>query len=186
LKRVDAPGFAPGNLFTTGDPSGGIPATTVDDTIMNAIQEEIVNVVLDAGLTLDQTNVNLSQLLTAINAKVGAGGVQFSQAIVNNQAAPLNITNLLFDSNDIKSVTVDFDLHRQSDTGASELDERGSLLLLFDSVAGNWRAKASSLFDDAAVVFTITAAGQVKYTSSNIAGSNSVGTMRYTIRTIAQ
>jgi len=186
LKRVDGPGATAGNLYTVGNPALSIPATTVGDSEMNAIQEEIVAVVLDSGQTLDQTNVNLSQLLTAINSKVGAGGVQYSQAIVNNQAAPLDITNMLFDSNTIKSVAIDIDLHRQSDTGSSELDEKGTLYAIFDSVAGNWRSSLDSKFDDALVVFTITAAGQMQYTSSDITGSNSVGTMRYTIRTIKQ
>lgn len=186
MKRVDAPGATLTNLFTVGNPSLGVPATTVDDTIMNAIQEEIVAVVLDSGQTLDQTNVNLTQLLTAINSKVAAGGVQDSQAITNNQAAAADITGLLFDSNVTKSAAVEFDIHRQSDTGGSERDEAGVLRLLYDSVAGNWRASVNSQFDDAGVVFTITAAGQVRYTSTDIAGSNSVGTIRYTIKTIKQ
>lgn len=186
MKRVDAPGFAPGNLYTNGNPSLSIAATTVDDSALNAIQEEIVAVVLDAGLTLDQTNVDLDQLLEAINAKVAAGGVQLSQAIVNNQAAPADVTGMLFASGTVKSVVMDVDMHRQSDTGSSELDEKGQLFVLFDPVAGSWRISFSSVFDDAGVVFTVTAAGQVRYTSTNIAGSNSVGTLRYTIQTIKQ
>jgi len=186
LKRVDAAGFAPGNLFTNGNPSLNIPATTVDDSIMNAIQEEIVAVVLDSGQTLDQTNVNLTQLLTAINSKVAAGGVQANFTLVNNQAAPADVTGLLFDSNNIKSARIEFDIHRQSDTASSELDETGTLFLTYDPVAGTWKAKVSSVFDDAGIVFTITAAGQVQYTSTDIAGTNSVGTMRYVQRTMNQ
>jgi len=186
LKRVDAPGATGSNLFTTGNPSLGIPATTVDDTIMNALQEEIVAVVLDDGQTLDQTNTNLTQLLTAINNKIGLGGTQQTFTIVNNTVTATNVTPLLFNSANIKSAVIEYDIHRQSDTASSELDEAGSMRLLYDAVAGNWRIALNSNFDDALVTFTVTAAGQVKYTSSDIAGSNSTGTMRMIIRTIKQ
>jgi len=184
MKRVDTADAAAGNLFTEGSSSLGIPATTVSADFMNSLQEEIAGVIEDAGITLDQTNVDLTQLLQALNYKIAHGGTQFSFAIVNNTTAAADVTPLVFDSTDVKSATIEFDIHRQSDTGSSNLDEKGFLHVLYDTVAGSWKITQSSVFDDSGVVFTISGAGQVKYTSSNIAGTNSVGTMKGFFRTI--
>lgn len=184
MKRVDAPGFAPGNLFTNGNPSLNIPATTVDDSIMNAIQEEIVNVVLASGQTLDQTNVNLTQLLAAVQFIAASGGAQFNQTIVNNQNSPANITNMVLNSAAVKAAFIDFTIQRQSDTGGSDVVETGVLHAVYNDVAGTWAIKNTSMHDDAGVVFTITGAGQVQYVSTDIAGTNSTGEIIYTIRTM--
>jgi len=72
MKRTTAPGATVGNRYTEGDPGGGIPATVVGDSEMNNIQEEIVNVVLDAGIALDGAIEN--QLLLAIRIILGLGG----------------------------------------------------------------------------------------------------------------
>lgn len=54
MKRIDSYGAASGNLFTSGDPAAGIPATRLSSDYMNVLQEEIAGVVEGAGLTLDQ------------------------------------------------------------------------------------------------------------------------------------
>jgi hypothetical protein len=51
MHRIDGPGAAPGNLFTEGNPGSGVPATTVTDDWMNAVQEELVHVLALASLT---------------------------------------------------------------------------------------------------------------------------------------
>lgn len=69
MHRTDAAGNDD-NRFTNGNPSQGIPATVVDAKWLNAIQEEIVSVILAAGITLDDEDT--AQLLAAINALVPA------------------------------------------------------------------------------------------------------------------
>jgi hypothetical protein len=66
LPTPAAVGPKPNGYFTKGDPAGGVQATIVDDDWANAIQEEIVAVILAAGLTLDKTN--RAQLLAAIRS----------------------------------------------------------------------------------------------------------------------
>ena len=61
------PGYA-----TDGNPAVDIPATRFPAYAFNAIQEEIIGVILDAGITLDKTNN--AQLLAAINSKLAAYG----------------------------------------------------------------------------------------------------------------
>ena len=63
MHRTDAPNHA-ANLFVDQDPVGGTPGTVVDDDWLNAVQEEIVYVIEQAGIVLAKgTN---TQLLAAI------------------------------------------------------------------------------------------------------------------------
>lgn len=64
MKRTDALDAAPGGLFTDGDPAVPIPASVLDASWLNMVQEEIVAVVLMAGLVLDPFDD--SQLYQAI------------------------------------------------------------------------------------------------------------------------
>jgi len=70
LPAPSAPG-TPG-YFTGGDPLTATPPTTVPPDWLNGLQEELVNVILAAGLTLDKTNN--AQLLAAIIAITSPGG----------------------------------------------------------------------------------------------------------------
>lgn len=70
MKRTDAAGATLTNMFTNGDPQGGVPATVVDDTWLNQVQEEICNVIELAGITLDDGQDD--QLYDAILALIAA------------------------------------------------------------------------------------------------------------------
>jgi hypothetical protein len=65
MYRIDSRGATGDGRFTEGNPTTGTPATVVDASWMNAVQDEIVNVVQAAGLTLAKTDND--QLLEAIN-----------------------------------------------------------------------------------------------------------------------
>ena len=56
MHKVDAPGATPANEFTGADSQRGVPATTLEAKFMNTVQRELVNVVEEAGLTLDEEN----------------------------------------------------------------------------------------------------------------------------------
>jgi len=77
--RIDGPGATGGNLFTEGDPGLGIAATTVTDEWLNAVQEEVANVIEGAGLTLDKADN--TQLTQAIEAKLGDASGMHNEAI---------------------------------------------------------------------------------------------------------
>lgn len=64
MHRIDGDGFAPGNLFTDGDPGMGIEATVVTDDWANDVQEELCNVIEATGVTL--VKGDQEQLLDAI------------------------------------------------------------------------------------------------------------------------
>ena len=67
-------------------------------------------------------------------------------------------------------------IHRQSTT--EDFDEIGELFLNFDQVADNWQIALASHIEDAGVTFTITAAGQVQYSSTLLGGASYVGTLK--------
>jgi hypothetical protein len=56
-----------GNMFSDGDPGTGTPGTVVDDDWLNAVQEEIVAVIEDTGISLVKGDND--QLLTAIESR---------------------------------------------------------------------------------------------------------------------
>lgn len=66
MYRIDSRGATGDGRFTEGNPTTGTPATVVNAPWMNAVQDEIVNVIEGAGLGLEKTDS--TQLLAAINA----------------------------------------------------------------------------------------------------------------------
>lgn len=71
MKVVDNGTEASGNLFTAGNPATGTLGTIVDESWLNAVQQELKNIVLDSdsGITvLSQDNATTDQAITAIRA----------------------------------------------------------------------------------------------------------------------
>lgn len=75
MHRIDGPGATIDNLFTEGDPTQGVPATTVTGAWLNSQQEEIANAIEGAGLTLDKLdNTQLYQAIVSLvlaNQQIG-------------------------------------------------------------------------------------------------------------------
>lgn len=78
MHRIDGPGALPGGLFTDGDPTLGTPSTIVTEDWANAVQGELVNAILGAGIALSKPDN--TQLLQAIQRlaelRLPAGAVQ--------------------------------------------------------------------------------------------------------------
>ena len=66
MHRIDGPGALTGGVFTDGDPAAGTPATVVTDDWANAVQDELCNVIIGAGIGLSKPNN--AQLVAAIRA----------------------------------------------------------------------------------------------------------------------
>ena len=71
MHRIDDEGATPQNGFTDGDVQSGTEATTVGEDWLNAVQEEIANVIEAAGIVLDKANNG--QLLQALGGAAGGG-----------------------------------------------------------------------------------------------------------------
>ncbi|MFN4328293.1 MAG: gp53-like domain-containing protein [Limnobacter sp.] len=67
MHRIDAAGFAPGNLFTDGNPATGTPATVVDAVWLNDIQENLIRFIENLGVT--PVSGNFDQLIEAISTR---------------------------------------------------------------------------------------------------------------------
>jgi len=183
MRRTEALGND-SNLYTEGNPTLGIPATVVGAIELNNIQEEIAETIEAAGITLDQTGVTFTQLRDAILSLISSGGTQGSIAIANN-TGPSDVTGLIFASASIKSARILFDIERRTDT--QDVSEHGELYCLYDNENTAWSVELISFGDDAEVTFSITASGQVQYTSNDLTGTTYTGSMRWTnITTVAQ
>lgn len=167
------------NRYTEGNPSLGIPATVVGAEEMNNIQEELCNLVEAADIELDGSIEN--QVLQAIQILVAGGGVPAASGqktqTINNNASAVDVTDLVFNSADIKAFRILFDIHRQSST--TNADEVGEIFGTYDPVASSWKVEADSKNGDAGVTWSITAGGQLKYTSTNYGGVSYSGTARF-------
>lgn len=73
MHRIDGEGATVDNKFTEGNPSTGLIATEVTADWLNSIQEEIIRVLTEAGITPIKTNDG--QLFEAIQSLIAGGGV---------------------------------------------------------------------------------------------------------------
>ena len=85
----------------------------------------------------------------------------------NNQSSAANITGFVFGSN-IRSFIAQVSVTVDATTSLYEIFELRGI-----NKAGSWELSVSSSFDKSGVDFTILA-GQVKYTSENYSGFNSL------------
>lgn len=114
----------------------------------------------------------------------GSGAVFETQfTIADNQAAYQNVTGLLFDSNVVRAVKVEYSCYRTNGTSI-ERKEVGTLTGTYKPVAGVWTyARVTDTEDDAFSIddgFRINSAGQVQYKSDSVGGAY-VGKLRYKV-----
>lgn len=162
--------------FTKGDPGNAILPTVVSDDWLNMTQEEILNVILAAGLTPSKTTY--TQLRDAILELQAGAAVEL--AVGNNQSNQ-NLTGFSFDGTLYKAVELDYAIYRKTDTPI-EVACKGRKLMLYKPVTNTWDLIDSDEYgDDCGVTFDISQAttiGQLRYSSSNLAGANHVGEIR--------
>jgi hypothetical protein len=82
-----AVGPVPNGFFTKGNPNTAELATIVDDDWLNALQEELANVIESAGITLSKTD--RTQLLAAIQTLVNGTPYAVSSTVANTYTATL-------------------------------------------------------------------------------------------------
>lgn len=177
MHRIDSPGATITNLFTEGNPSLSIPATEVSDDWLNDVQEEIANLIENAGITLikgDQT-----QLEAAIDSKIGLGGGQIKLDPLANNTADQVITGLIFNKASIKAAIIYYDIFRTTDDQNEQ--EIGMLGVTHDSTDDVWRVTSLiSGLDATGINFNVTSTGQVRVTTNDLTGANYDGQLRVT------
>lgn len=176
MHRIDAPGFAPGNLFTEGNPGLGVPATVVSDDWANDVQEELCKLVENQGIAL--VKGTQTQVQEAIKLLIKGGGNPIEQSIANNQGSALAITGLIFPQATIKGGQFSYEIYRSTDS--SNRMENGVARVSYRTATATWEISTTSDFDDAGVTLSIDSSGQVKYVSDNQAGTSYAGKIRIT------
>lgn len=114
-------------------------------------------------------------------------GNEQSFAITNNQGSAADVTGMKFNSGGQTSILIEYLVQRiTTGAGAQELTESGILLANYNPTSNTWNLAALHEHqpDDAGMAFTITSAGQVQYTSSNITGTASISTIWWRSRTL--
>lgn len=107
---------------------------------------------------------------------------QTSSTIVNNQSTPANITGLIFNPTLFRGVKIEYSIYRQTDTASSAVAQMGQLRFVYNTQAGVWLTSDDYAGQDAGVTFTIdNTSGQIQYTSTDITGTNYVGTLKYSL-----
>ena len=178
MHRTDAPGFAPGNLFTEGNPTLSVPATEVAAVWLNDVQENLAKFIESTGITLIKSDFD--QLTEAVNLAIGVGGTNIKLDPLLNSTADQVIAGLIFDKTVTKAALVHFDIHRRTDS--SNVQETGTLVVTHDPEDDVWRAELLiSALDDSGSTFDVVAGdGQVRISTNSLAGANHDGQLRVT------
>lgn len=129
----------------------------------------------------------LKALGEAYSTLVGVGDIpETSAPVANNVAVPTDVAGLVFDPSTVRGADIAYQITRSTDTN-SEI-EFGTLKIFYDSTlpaTEKWtiirQAGGSSGVD-----FSMTDAGQLQYTSANLAGVGYEGLIRYEARSILQ
>lgn len=126
----------------------------------------------------------LEALVSAVNSQSGTGDLLLTSFdIANNQVAAANVTGASFNTSSVRSAIISYSVYRS--TASSEVSECGHIYVTYKSTASSWEI-AQSKVGESSVVFSMTTAGQLQYTSSNIAGASYSGKMKFLARAFLQ
>jgi hypothetical protein len=124
---------------------------------------------------------SLSNIITAlasvVNSTTGPSDILVTSfALTNNQSSPANVIGAAFNTASVRSAIISYSLYISTST--NELSECGQIYCTFKSTAGSWEL-AQNYVGISGVVFSITNAGQIQYTTTNVSGINYSGKMKF-------
>lgn len=126
------------------------------------------------------------EVTNVLNNLLGPDDIlETSFSIANNQSSAADVTGLAFNAGSVRSAVVTYAVYRISDSNPSGNAETGEMHIVYDDSAG-WLLGLGGIVGDAGINFTITAAGQVQYTSTDIGSLNYVGTMKFKATALQQ
>lgn len=105
--------------------------------------------------------------------------------IANNQNSVADITGLVFNAGSVRSAIVEYAVYRISDSNPSGNAETGEMHIVYDNSAG-WSIGIGSVVGNSGVNFSITAAGQIQYTSTDIGSVGYTGIIKFKARALSQ
>lgn len=129
----------------------------------------------------------IQAIVTTLNGVSGTADIPTSSFnLSNNISSAANITGLLFNTSQVRSAIVEYSVSRV--TSSNEKSEQGQLFLTYNatnSAPTRW-SLARMANETSGITFTITSAGQVQYTSTNLAGTGHVGKLKFKAKTFLQ
>ena len=103
--------------------------------------------------------------------------------IVNNQAVATDFVGLSFNKEFTSQATIEYLIQRTTDT--TDLVQSGVLLAIYKYNTNSWVLHSLGAGPDVSgVAFSITAQGQVRYTSTNVTGTPRLSRIVYRLRQI--
>lgn len=128
------------------------------------------------------------EVTTVLTSLQGADDIpETTFNIANNQSSLATVTGLDFNPATVRSAVIDYSIYRT--TNSTELAEKGTLELVYKNggtVTEKWSIGRVFFGDDAGVEFSMTDAGQMEYTSTNVSGTGYVGEMKFEARCTLQ
>lgn len=186
MHRIDSDGATLDNKFTEGNATLAIPATIVSAAIMNALQEELCELIEASGQTLLTSSTDtFDQLQEALSRLTKFGGrfapVVFAPA--NNQASAADVTGFPnVDKALYKAFEFLFTCHRKTDSGY--VKETGRAYATWDDVTLAWDFSRLSVHDNCGLDFSMLLISgtnfKLQYVSENLAGSSYVASLKMT------
>lgn len=124
----------------------------------------------------------------ALSSVVGAFDIstQTFDFDASNPGSNLNIPNLSFPTDEVRSATINYAVHRLTDT--VEVTEAGQITVVFNNsnaVSSKWEI-TQEFAADASVSFAITDVGQLQLTTTAITGLNHTGRITYNAKALPQ
>jgi hypothetical protein len=100
-----------------------------------------------------------------------------SISLANTQVGATEVTGLSFNSASVSSASIQCEIRRKTDT--NELIANGVIKVFYRNLTALWEIIIELGGDDTGVTLSITAAGQIRYTTNTLAGSNYSGKFTY-------
>ena len=129
------------------------------------------------------------EVTLVLNDLLGPNDItQTTFAIQNNQSIS-NVVGLVFNTGQVRSSTIDYTIYRVSSTTTSGSVEAGTIRIVYDNNAATGSKWIMGVYDrvgDAGVVFSITDAGQIQYTSTDIGSISYSGVMHFRAKSLGQ
>jgi len=126
-------------------------------------------------------------LADAVNSVTATFDVapQVQNIDANNSSTNVDINNLSFPSSDVRAATVYYTVYRKTDNSGppdgQEVVEAGTLEINFNddrAVTEKWELVRSGA-SDASIDFNITDAGQIRFSTTALTGTNHTGIVSY-------
>jgi hypothetical protein len=176
MKRTDANGHV-GNLFFDGDPGSNTPATALESTWCNNVQEELANIVESVGVVLD--GGVYTQLLNAINEIIQRSGIPVATTVSDNVTN--TSTGITLDKTKYRSAVIRIDGRRRDDNESRY--EVAQLVAIMDKETNTWLPLIHNNYTgDIGVTYSINSTtGEITYSSDDMGGANYSSSLRMSV-----